>query len=187
MSDAGTPIDKILAILEAMQTDVAEIKHRLDKLEGGVPPKPVPGPQAPTGGLYDFVRPPADEPRYGAGVKMTSADGAELTKRALYGVRWNGDVIDSVTYDRAWEEIEALKAGDPTITKAYAETGIDPTLAAVLLLTGYLDPIRYDQNSIGPATAKRQAQVYKTPQSWIDEQFAIMRGQPIVSGGDAPE
>ena len=37
------------------------------------------------------------------------------------------------------------------VTKVYAETGIDPTLAAVLLLTGYLQPMKHDQYSLGIA------------------------------------
>jgi len=194
MPDTGTPIDKILAILEAIRERLdkifailEEIRERLDKLKGNAPPKPEPEPQKPEEVfLARFVRPVPLVPRHGAGVRMSSPDGEELIKRALYSVRWNGDVMSHIA-EEAWAEIEALKAGDPKLTAVYAETGIDPVLACVLLLTGYLDTVANDQNSTGVAQEKRRREVGKTPQSWIDEQLAIMRGQPVVSGGDAPE
>jgi hypothetical protein len=157
----------------------------LTKLEAIAPSAPVPVPTEPAI-LADFVRPFPVEPRHGAGTRMNAPDEKELILRARYGVRWNGDVMSHIE-DEAWAEINALKAGDPLVTKVYAETGIDPTLAAVLLLTGYLEPMKHDQYSLGIAQANRRAKVHQTPQSWIADMFAIMRGQPIVSGGDAPE
>jgi hypothetical protein len=175
MPDTGTPLDKIFAILE-------EILARLAKLEGA-DPKPEPEPQKPTGGLYDFVRPPDDEPRYGAGVKMTTADGAELTKRALYGVRWNGDVITGVTYEEAWAEIEALKAGDEHLLRIYRESGIDPALAGVLLLTGFIDPAEYrGLNATDQLT--EEGKKWANPQAWIQGIFDIMAGGPRPSGDE---
>lgn len=177
MADIGTPLDKIFAILE-------EILARLAKLEGA-DPKPVPVPQtpAPTGGLYDFVRPPADEPRYGAGVKMSVADGAELTKRALYGTRWNGDVITGATYEEAWAEIEALKAGDEKLLRIYQDSGIDPALAGVLLLTAFIEPAKYRGLNATDELAE-EAKKWANPQAWIQGIFDIMAGGPRPSGDE---
>ena len=169
MSDAATPIDKILAILEAMQTDVAEIKHRLDKLEGGVPPKPVPEPQDPTGGLYDFVRPVLVEPRHGAGVRMASPDVNEALLRCKYAVRWNGDVmLTGAAEDKVWAEIEALKAGDQKLIAKYKE--LDPTFAGFALLTSLLDPAEFD-GFIGQS--KRDGWAGWTVEQFINQQFGI--------------
>lgn len=187
MSDVGTPIDKILAILEAMQTDVAEIKHRLDKLEGAPPPKPEPEPQKPEEVfLARFVRPVPIIPRHGAGVRMSAPDGEELIQRALYSVRWNGDVMSHIA-EEAWAEIEAVKAGDPKLTAVYAETGADPDLIAVMLLTGYIAPVGYDQFSFNVAQEQRRGYVGQTCQSWIDNQFAILHGGAAPSGGEYGE
>ncbi|MFZ2908003.1 MAG: hypothetical protein WA014_02555 [Minisyncoccia bacterium] len=178
MSDAGTPIDKILALLEALSARIAKIERVLL-----IDTKPPIEPQKPTGGLYDFVRPPDDEPRHGAGKQMATADGAELTKRAIYGVRWNGDVIDSVTYDRAWEEIEALKAGDEHLLRIYGESGIDPALAGVLLLTAFIDPAKYRGLNATDKLAE-EAKKWANPQAWIQGIFDIRSGGPRPSGDE---
>ena len=187
MPETGTPLAEIRALLEAIQGTQKEILARLDKLEGAPPPKPEPEPQKPEAAfLARFVRPVPIIPRHGAGVRMSVPDGEELIQRALYSVRWNGDVMSHVA-EEAWAEIELVKAGDPKITPVYAATGADPDLIATLLLTGYIAPVGYDQFSFNVAQEQRRKLVDKTPQSWIQEQFAIMRGQPIVSGWYAPE
>lgn len=160
MSDVGTPIDKILAILE-------EILKRLDKIEGNAPPKPPIEPQKPTGGLYDFVRPVPVEPRHGAGVRMAAPDAEEALLRAKYGVRWNGDVLDQIE-DDAWEEIEALKAGDQKLISKYRS--LDPTFVGFALLTGLLDPAKFD-GFLGQS--KRDRYIGYTVERFIGEQFGI--------------
>lgn len=178
-------IDYAIKLLLGMDLRLAA----LEKLAAGYKPEAPPAddtPAKPTGGLYDFVRPPADEPRYGAGKRMATADGAELTKRALYGVRWNGDIITGSSYEEAWEEIEALKAGDEKLLRIYGASGIDPALAGVLLLTAYIDPAKYRGLN---ATDKlvEEAKKWANPQAWIQGIFDIVAGNPVVSGGDAPE
>jgi hypothetical protein len=160
MPDAGTPLDKILAILE-------QILARLDKLEG-IGPKPVPEPQK-TGGLYDFVRPVPVEPRHGAGVKMTSPDANEAILRSKYSVRWNGDVmLQGAAEDTVWLEIERLKAGDAKLIQKYSM--LDPTFAGFALLTSLLDPVEFD-GFIGQS--KRDGWAGWTVEQFIAQQFGI--------------
>jgi len=159
MSDTGTPLDKILAMLE-------QILARLEKLEGGKPPIE---PQKPTGGLYDFVRPVPVEPRHGAGVRMTSPDAEEALLRSKYAVRWNGDVmLTGAAEDKVWAEIEALKAGDEKLIAKYRV--LDPTFAGFALLTNLLDVSQYD-GFLGQS--KRDAYAGWTVQSFIDLQFGV--------------
>ena len=183
MPDAGTPLDKIFAIL-------AQILERLDKLEGAPPPKPEPEPQKqePTGGIYDFKRPESVEFRHGLGQKMYSADEKEFIERSRYAVRYNGNLaLGPAQEEEAWAEITAIQNGDPGIIKAYTAAGIDPLLIAVLLMQGRINPIRYDGPSFGNAAVQRARYVGETPGSWLANEFAIMAGGAVVSGGDAPE
>lgn len=168
MPDTGTPIDKILAILALMQTDLAEIKHRLDKLEGGKSPIE-PQKPTPTGGLYDFVRPVPVEPRHGAGVRMSSPDAEEALLRCKYSVRWNGDVMRvGAAEDEVWAEIEALKTGDEKLVSKYRI--LDPTFAGFALLTGLLEPAVYD-GFMGQS--RRDGWAGWTVEQFISQQFGI--------------
>ena len=183
MSDTGTPIDKILAILEDLSQRIAKIEMVLF-----IPPKPEPEPQKPEGGIYDFKRPAPNSFRHGLGVKMTSADEKEFIERSRYAVRYNGNLsLGPAQEDEAWAEITAIQTGDPGIIKAYADAGIDPMLVAVLLMQGRIDPVKYDGPTFGNAAQKRAALVGQTPGSWLANEFAIMGGGAVVSGGDAPE
>lgn len=180
MPDTGTPLDKIFAIL-------AQILERLDKLEGSAPPKPEPEPQAPalTGGIYDFKRPDPVEPRHGLGVKMYHADEKEFIERSRYAVRYNGNLaLGPAQEEEAWAEITAIQTGDPGIIAAYAEAGIDPMLVAVLLMQGRINPVAYDGPTFGNAAQKRAALAGKTPGAWLQNEFDIMGGGAVVSGGE---
>lgn len=187
MPDTGTPIDEIRAILESIRGEIKEIREHLAKLEGAPPPKPTPEPQlpAPTGGIYDFLRPVPVEPRHGLGRKMYFADVDDFIERSRYAVRYSGQLaLDPNPENEAWREIEEIQTGNPGIIKAYTEAGIDPLLIAVLLMQGIINPIRYDGPSFGNAAIQRAKYVGLTPQSWLENQFAIMTGGPKVSGGD---
>ncbi len=180
MADTGTPLDKILEML-------AEIIARLDRLEGVKPP-PEPQKPAPTGGIYDFKRPVPVEPRHGLGMKMYQADVAEFIERSRYAVRYSGLLaLGPGQEDEAWAEITAIQNGDPGIIKAYAEAGIDPMLVACLLMQGVIDPVKYDGPTFGNAAQKRAALAGLTPESWLDNEFAIMHGGAAPSGGEYGE
>lgn len=189
MGDAtGTPLDEIRKILDEIRANVADIRARIERLEG-VPPKPQPEPepQKPEG-IYAFTRPSDGEFRHGLGVKMTSPDVAEFVERSRYAVRYSGFLaLGPGQEDEAWAEIQAIQNGDPGIIKTYAEAGIDPLLVAVLLMQGILDPIRYDGPTFGNAAEKRRALVGWTPQYWLENEFAIMRGGAAPSGGEYGE
>lgn len=164
MSDVGTPIDKILALLEALSARIAKIESVLL-----IDTKPPIEPQKPTGGLYDFVRPVPVEPRHGAGVKMTSPDANEAILRSKYSVRWNGDVmLTGAAEDKVWAEIEALKAGDQKLVAKY--NMLDPTFAGFALLTSLLDPVEFD-GFIGQS--KRDGWAGWTVEQFINQQFGI--------------
>jgi len=185
MTDMGTPLDEIRAILGEIRGDIKRISERLDKLEGAPPPKPEP--QEPAF-LAQFVRPPVGTPRYGLGVRMAVADGAELVKRAIHCVRWTGTLaLDGSSEDAAWAEIRAIQDGDPAVTKVYAEAGADPEVIATALLLGLIDPVRYDSQYFGQYVEKRRRLVGITPQTWLENEMAIAAGGAAPSGGDAPE
>jgi hypothetical protein len=159
-SDTVTTDEILLSILARLD----QIEAKLESA-GIVPagPKPVP-----TGGLYDFKRPDPSEPRYGLGIKMGSPDAAEALKRAMYCVRWNGGLaLAERGENEAWEEIEALKT-DPTLQRKYSS--MDPTFAGFCLLTGWLDPAKYDY-FIGQS--RRDALAGYTVERFINEQFGI--------------
>jgi hypothetical protein len=177
-------VTEALDILRDLQTRVARIEKALPASQ----PQPIVAEPPPSGGIYDFKRPPVGTPRYGLGVRMAVADGAELVKRAQHGVRWKGDLaLGAADEDAAWAEIGAIQAGDPEVIRVYAESGADPEMIGTALLLGLIDPIRYDAQYFGAYVEKRRALVGKTPQSWLENEFAIARGGAVVSGGDAPE
>ena len=148
-----------------------EILARLDSIEaklGAVPP-----PQS-NDGLYWYKRPAAGVPRYGYGVRL-GPDGftpEELRLRALYCVRWDGEIAKSGPYeDEVWAEIAALQNGDAGLIKRYEM--LDPDFVGFALLTNILSPVKYD-GFIGGM--QRDGMKGITVQSWAEEQAAIMRG-----------
>ena len=158
--------DEFLAPLLASLT---AINARLAKIEDAILGEHVPGPPpAPTGGLYQFVRPLPVEPRYGLGVRMTEPDVAEAIKRACYCVRWSGDVAKTgQAEDEAWMEIERLKT-DPVLQSKYRL--VDPEFAGFALLTNLLEPSHYDGFTGGMV---RDAYQGYTVERFINLQFGI--------------
>ncbi len=182
MADTGTPLDKILAILEGLDARIAKIETYIFEEYA---PDPTPPEPAKTGGIYDFKRPVPVEPRHGLGVKMGSADAAEFIERSRYAVRYSGLLaLGPGQEDEAWAEITAIQNGDPGIIKAYAEAGIDPMLVACLLMQGVIDPVKYDGPTFGNAAQKRAALAGLTPQSWLQNEFDVMAGGAAPSGGE---
>jgi hypothetical protein len=166
--------DAILAGQAAIDKRLAAIEEKLPVNITITTPAPEP---SEAGGLYDFVRPPADEPPYGLGIAMTSVDVGEAINRACHGVNWRGDIVLSpAMLDEVWTEIEALKAGDVALIAKYRN--LDPGFAGLALLTGLTDPAKYD-GFIGQA--KRDAWAGTTVQSFIDGQFTI-DGTPGIAG-----
>ena len=165
-----------------------EVLARLAAIEGKLPGgQPIPAP-AQSGGIYDFVRPPVGTPRYGLGVRMTVADGAELVKRAQHCVRWTGTLaLDGSSEDAAWAEIRAIQDGDPAVIKVYAEAGADPVTIATALLLGLIDPVRFDATYFGQYVEKRMRLVGLTPQTWLENEMAIVAGGAAPSGGEYGE
>ncbi len=161
-------IDYAIKLLLGMDLRLAA----LEKLAAGYKPEAPPAddtPPKPTGGLYDFVRPVPVEPRYGAGVKMTSPAANEALLRAKYAVRWNGDVMLTVAQeDEVWAEIEALKGGDQKLIAKYSM--LDPEFAGFALLTNLLDVSQYD-GFLGQS--KRDAYSGETVETFIALQFGI--------------
>lgn len=183
MPDTATPIDKILALLEDLSARIGKIEMVLL-----IDPKPEPEPQKPEPFLARFVRPPVGTPRYGLGVRMAVADGAELVKRAIHCVRWTGTLaLDGSSEDAAWAEIRAIQDGDPAVTKVYAEAGADPEVIATALLLGLIDPVRYDSQYFGQYVEKRKRLVGLTPQTWLENEMAIAAGGAAPSGGEYGE
>lgn len=178
------PVAEALDILRDLQTRVGRIEKALPASQ----PQPVSAEPPPSGGIYDFKRPPVGTPPYGLGIRMAVADGAELVKRAQHHVGWKGDIrLDGAAADAAWAEIHAIQAGDPEVIRVYAESGADPEMIGVALLLGLVEPIRYDSTYFGVYVEKRRRLVGFNPQSWLENEFAIARGGAVVSGGDAPE
>lgn len=167
-----------------MNTD-EKLDYIIAKLDGIAPAAPVPAAPA---FLAEFVRPPVGTPRYGLGVRMVVADGAELVKRAMHCVRWTGTLaLDGSSEDAAWAEIRALQDGDPAVTKVYAEAGADPVTIATALLLGLIDPVRFDATYFGQYVEKRKRLVGLTPQTWLENEMAIAHGGAAPSGGEIPE
>jgi hypothetical protein len=100
---------------------------------------------------------------------MTSPDVGEALLRAAYGVRWNGDVVRHGVYeDEVWAEIEALKIPDVTLLPRYSS--MDPEFAGFALLTGLIDPSKYD-GFLGQS--KRDGWSGWTVEQFIGQQFGI--------------
>lgn len=167
------PVAEALDILRDLQTRVGRIEKALPAAQ----PQPVAAEPPPSGGIYAFQRPPVGTPRYGLGVRMPAPDGAEFIKRAQHCVRWNGRLaLDPDPEDAAWAEIHAIQAGDPEVIRVYAESGADPEMIGVGLLLGLIDPIRHDSTYFGVYVESRRALARFTPQTWIENEFAILRG-----------
>lgn len=160
-----------MATVEEMLTSIANEIADVKKLVAAAATPP-----APTGGLFDFVRPDPVEPRYGEGIPMTSPDVAEAMKRALYGVTWAGTVARAGTdYDDVWVEIESLKVAgqfDPIVEPYLAML---PETAGFALLTGLIGLPKWD--GLGSdRQAQRKALAGKSVQEILNGFFAATGG-----------
>lgn len=164
-------LDAILAGLAALTARVATIETQL----GDTPaPNPTPAP-APTGGLFQFVRPVPEVPRYGEGFIMAKPDAAEVVKRALYGVRWTGDVpLLPADLDARWALIEKLKAADPDVLPFYSM--LDPEFCGVALLTNVISPHTFDAPTFGLTAKTRASYAGVTTQSFIEANLRVEAG-----------
>jgi len=132
----------------------------------------------PTGGLFDFVRPDGSEKPHGLGTPMTWPDVGEAISRACYGINWRGDqVVAGAAADDVWAEIDALKAGNEKLIDLYRK--VDPTMAGYALLTGRIDPSKYDARTFGINASKRNALAGETVERFLEDQFRITGGPGI--------
>lgn len=162
--------------LDAILAGQAATNARLDKIEAALGTAPAP---APTGGLYDFVRPDPVEPRYGLGVEMTSPDVAEAKKRAMSCVDWRGGQTRSTDEDSTWAEVQKLQGGRPSDIEPYRM--LNPEFAGYALLVGLIDPVSRDGPSFGKNREKRESLSGATIQSFLDDQLRVT-GTPGVAG-----
>lgn len=171
------PQSAILILLTDLVARTKRIEAALPEKAPGVTP---PSTEPPTG-IYAFKRPPVGTPPYGLGLRMATADGAEMVKRALHHVNWRGAIrLDGAAADAAWAEIYAIQNGDPEVVKVYAECGADPEMIGVALLLGLIEPIRWDSTYFGVYVEHRRKLVGVTPTSWLENELAI------AAGGAAP-
>ena len=124
---------------------------------------------APTGGLYDLVRPAVRDVSPWSGVEMRGPDPFAALARALHGVDWRGYHLDDTGYDEAWEEIEQLKRG----IGIEFYRALDPEFAGYALLVGLISPAKYDGATWGTNRDKRLALAGATVESFISDQFAV--------------
>ena len=135
---------------------------------------------APTGGLFDFVRPDPSEDGHGLGTPMTEADPAEAIARACGNVNWMGDaVLSPADRDARWALIERLKKADPAILPFYRM--LDPGFCGLGLLTNAFEPHTSDPLSFGVTRAAREAFAGMTVEAWISTQLGI-GGTPGIGG-----
>lgn len=155
------------------------ILARLDAIEAKL--AAAPQTPAPDAGLFRFVRPAVRETgRWPADVDMVAPDPEEVFQRALHGVNWRGGAVSDQTYEEAWQEIEALKAGDEKLIAVYREAGLDPEFAGVALLTGLISPAKHDAMSFGVNFGVRRGYAGYTTASFIEAQLSI-KGTPGVA------
>jgi hypothetical protein len=155
-------LDLILGKLNAIQVDVEVLK--------GATPEKTNVPQL-TGGLYQFVRPEVGTPRYGLGIKMTSADVFEAIQRANSCVDYQGNQRRSTDEEEVWNEIELLKTGKFEAVKPY--TMLDPEFAGFALLTNLFDVAAADSRTWGVNRSKRESFAGVTVAKFLSDQLNI--------------
>lgn len=165
--------------LDLIISELAEVKKDIAVLKGSVS---TPSAPAQSEGLFRFVRPAVrNVSQWPTDVDMTSADAEEAFQRSLHGVNWRGGHLSDRSYEEAWAEIEALKAGDQKLISEYVY--LDPEFAGFALLTGLTEPVKYDAMTFGQAAGHRRAWAGYTIQSFLDAQRAIRGGRGGPSGG----
>lgn len=158
---------------------------RLDTLEDEVRKLQAAAPSATpnTGGLFAFMRPLPGVPRHGAGSRMDGPDLWEAVKRAISGVNYQGTIVHGPDAEAdVWHEIERLKLADPELLPKYQ--ALDPAFVGFALLTGLIDPVRWDPLGFGINARKREnfAANGTTISSWLEDQFRVAQGGPGISG-----
>ena len=158
-------LDLILARLDAIEAKLAAAPHA----------------PATDAGLFRFARPAVRETgKWPADVDMVAPDPEEVFRRALHGVNWRGGAVSDQTYEEAWQEIEALKAGDEKLIAVYREANLDPEFAGIALLTGLIQPAKYDGPTFGVNSGVRRGYAGYTAASWVEAQLSI-KGTPGVA------
>lgn len=164
-------ITKILA-------DLDEIKSKIAAPAARTP--------AQTEGLFRFVRPAVRNiGQWPENVDMTEANAEEAFQRALHGVNWRGGHLAEVAYNEAWEEIEALKAGDWKLIAEYGPNGanLNPEFVGYALLVGLISPVKHDPETFGGAVSRRKSFAGATIQSFMDDQIRVKQGNGTVGIG----
>lgn len=179
----GDTLTDALKMLQEILDGMTEIKTRLSVLEGKATAQvPVVTAPATEEGLYRFHKPAVrDVSQWPENVDMTSPDANEAFRRALHGVNWRGGRLADAAYEEAWAEIEALKAKVPAVLYEYEAANLNPEFAGFGLLTGLIQPVKYDGSSFGTNVSRRKSYEGVTIQSFLDGQKAL-NGQSGTPG-----
>lgn len=162
--------------LDLIISELAVVKKEVASLKGDVI-----SPPALSTGLYRFVKPETrDISKWPWDEDMGQPDAEEAFQRALHGVNWRGGHLADQTYEEAWAEIEALKAGDQTLISKYMD--LDPEFAGFALLTNLFSVTKWDGYTFGMNAKNRKAYAGYTIQSFMDIQMAIRDGGGSPSG-----